>query len=223
MSGNREILVGATGLLVGFACGVGLTLLWLGGPEEAQDPVVVSTPAPSPAPSPASAPAPPPEPRPSTDGDRSPEVAALLTAMQAANDPLSGPPPEWPEPSGYLPDAVRASLESAFPGTEIRLECSEFPCIGVIETGPEVPEELAADLEAHWFPKEAYGRVGAQLEAMGLDDADLSVTQRQPEEGGHRFLVSWLTSEQRAEIEHRLQARMDWLAEHGLDQDRGVP
>lgn len=146
--------------------------------------------------------------------------AAVLDAIQRAQDPLSGPAPEWPDEAVYEPEAVQSALHEGFPDIDIRLECSEFPCIGVIETGPDVPADLAADLEANWFPKEAYGRINAHLKSAGLEDFRLSVTQRQPDGGGHRFLVTWLTEEHHAEIEPRLTARFDWLAEHGLAEDR---
>lgn len=150
------------------------------------------------------------------------DVEALLSAVQAASDPLSGPPPDWPEHDGFRSDAVRETLEDVFPGTDIRLDCSEFPCIGVVETGPDVSDALAADLETHWFPKEAFRQLGERLADMGLEVTPVTVTQKQPDDGGHRFLVSWLSEEQRAEIDHRLWARVNWLVEHGLTEDRGA-
>lgn len=90
---------------------------------------------------------------PPSDDMSASDAAVLLAAIEAAQDPLSGPPPQWPESPAYQADFVRTSLGRAFPETDISLDCQEFPCIGVIETGTDVPAELAADLQAHGFPR----------------------------------------------------------------------
>jgi len=79
----------------------------------------------------------------------SPDVAAMkadLALLRQMVDPLSGPPPRWPEAEIFHPDAVRRVAHAAFPGPDVALECREFPCISVIETGTGLPPGIAEDL-----------------------------------------------------------------------------
>jgi hypothetical protein len=210
-SRNRVWIVGVSGVALGFVSGVVVTLAVQGGtptPSEApaRAPLAeVSPPRGGPVPVPPSAPI----------HDPAPDLAQVVAALEAASDPLAGPAPDWSPGVGYQAPAVRSSLEAAFPGTEIHLDCREFPCVGVIETGPEVPAPLARDIEEHGIPRDAYAEVGDQLSSLGLDEQSLAVHQTALDGGGYRILVAWLSEERDAELSTRLQARIAWLAEHG--------
>jgi hypothetical protein len=144
--------IGGFGVLIGFASGVAATLAWVG--RSPPDPGEAAPEAAELGATTRSAPAQVPVCPPCGDGDDPArhDVEALLAAIQKASDPLSGPKPEWSTAPGYQADTVRTTLEAAFPGVDIQLDCQEFPCIGVIDAGPDAPDELADDIDAHGMP-----------------------------------------------------------------------
>ncbi len=147
-----------------------------------------------------------------------PDVAAMeaeLALLRQMVDPLSGPPPRWPEDEVFRPGSVRRVARSAFPGTDVTLECVEFPCISVIETGPELPPGLAEDLEAHGVPLDGYRALGEELEAVGVEEPRLTVRSNLLPDGGYRILVAWTDEANEEEQSERLEARFEVLAEYG--------
>ena len=218
---NRAFPPLVTGIL-GFAIGIAVAVgfgAWDGQPASSEGGEV------TPAVEAAAPPARPQSTRPPADSEPgSPpsapdvDVDALLAEVEFLRrmvDPLAGPPVEWPSVDAYAPDAVRAAAEAAFPGMDVAVDCREFPCVAVIESGDTMPTTLADDLAEHGFPRNAYGRLGDELERAGLEDMQLAVRNGGLDDGGYRILAAWMTSEEDAEVGDRLGARLEYLAEHG--------
>lgn len=159
-----------------------------------------------------------PTPEPAPDEGPAEDVEALkaeLAWLRSVTDPMSGPPPTWSDAPYFQPSEVESIATEAFPGMDLALDCREFPCIAVLETGPEWPPELAQDVEANHLPLDAYAQVGRQVADAGLVDPKLTVTTRHLPDGGYRVVVTWLTEALEAEVSDRLGARVQLVAEHG--------
>lgn len=223
---NRAAVVLIAGA-VGFGLGIAVTLAIgglgatsPGGGDHALAPMsttpdteITASPPPRSAPSPGATP------RVSSPDHADVDVDALLAELEFLRsmiDPLSGPPVEWPQVDAYAPESVLAAAEAAFPDLDVAVDCREFPCVAVIESGTSVPESLSEDVSKNGYPKEGFGRLGGELERTGLDGMQLAVRNERLDDGRYRILAAWLTPEEDAEVGDRLGARLEHLAEHGV-------
>jgi hypothetical protein len=109
---------------------------------------------------------------------------------------LEGKPQPWPEdlPKGYSPEEFRATLTEALASQEgaelVDIDCSEYPCIAVLdlptEGGPQAARSLADKLTESGFE--------------GDSDLMVMIGQREDEEGSQTVAVLSAMPEGEAQV-----------------------